>query len=378
MAFCSKCGSEIQTGVSFCQNCGNAVAGNTAIQNNAAPKKKSKNKLIGIISCLLVIAVVITVIIVNPFGIGGGKIKELDPNQNNNIVNGGAATLYGDKVYYFNPHVFESDKNFENIDGQGITNGADMNVYGDYIYFTGQGGISKYDYTGEKYIKVDFCDYSASNLLIYDDYAYFISDHKTPDVYGIYRVELDEKEPTCLFNGNTGEHGFGCFNIYKDIIYFTNADDNFCIYKMNLDGTELTKLNNQCSNSIVIEDDWIYYTSEENGTSLSGGVYKIKIDGTENTLVSDIEAYGVNVYKGFIYYVNYEDDQTIYRMKTDGTENTKLSYTEDCASGITICNDVLFFKAMVYSGSTGSYTTFHTYLDGTPCDKLDNNRSKTY
>lgn len=375
--FCGNCGTELQPTSAFCPNCGNAVSANTVAQNNVVPKKKSKSKVIGLVACLLVVAIVTTVIIVNPFGeggIGGSKIQAIDPNQSNNIVNGGRASLYGDKVFYFNDCVFECDKNFENIEAHGITNGRCMNVYGDYIYFTGNGGISKYDYTEDKYLKVDFCDYSASNLLVYDNYAYFISDHLTPDIYGIYRVKLDGTNVTCLFNGDTGEHGFGCFNIYNDIIYFTNADDNNCIYKMNLDGTELAKFNNQSSNSIVIEDDWIYYVSEEKGNSLTGGIYKINVDGTGNTMVSDVEAYGINVYKGYIYYVNYKDNQTIHRMSTDGTGDIKLSYKEDCFSGITICNDVLFFKAYVYVGTTGTPTPFHINLDGSDCEALNNSR----
>ena len=62
MAFCSKCGSEIQSGVAFCPSCGNAVANSTVGANNTAPKK-SKNKIIGLVACLVVVAIVITVIV---------------------------------------------------------------------------------------------------------------------------------------------------------------------------------------------------------------------------------------------------------------------------------------------------------------------------
>lgn len=61
MAFCSKCGSEIQSGVAFCPNCGNAVVG-SPVGNNNAPKK-SKNKIIGLVACLVVLAIVITVVV---------------------------------------------------------------------------------------------------------------------------------------------------------------------------------------------------------------------------------------------------------------------------------------------------------------------------
>lgn len=58
MAFCSKCGLEIQSGVAFCPNCGNAVANSNIGGNNTTPKK-SKNKLVGLIACALALIVVI-------------------------------------------------------------------------------------------------------------------------------------------------------------------------------------------------------------------------------------------------------------------------------------------------------------------------------
>ena len=63
MAFCSKCGTEIQQGSSFCPNCGNALAGNPDTTNNIFGAKSSKNKLIGIIACVLVAALLIVGIV---------------------------------------------------------------------------------------------------------------------------------------------------------------------------------------------------------------------------------------------------------------------------------------------------------------------------
>ena len=62
MAFCSKCGLEIQSGVVFCPNCGNASSSSTADGNNTVPQK-SKITIMVLAVCLVVLAIVISIVI---------------------------------------------------------------------------------------------------------------------------------------------------------------------------------------------------------------------------------------------------------------------------------------------------------------------------
>lgn len=302
-----------------------------------------------------------------------GNLKGYN-NHNNNVVNGARAAVYSNSIFYFNDMLFQSDLNFAYLDYIGVNNGHTLNVSGNYIYFIRSGGqeIAKYNYTAGTYKEEMFCDYSASNLMVYDEYVYFISDELTPDTYSLYRIKTDGTALKCLFSGNCGN--FGCFNIYNGILYFTNADDDFCIYKMDLDGSNILKFNNQSSNSIVIQNESLYYTSKNHNNSLSGKVYRMNLDGSNNTIVSDVNAYGINVYGEYIYYTSSNDNYTIHRMKTDGSNDVRLSDVEDCFSGISICNGILFYKATVWVGNTGYPTTFHMYLDGNECPILNDSR----
>lgn len=77
MAFCGKCGSEIQVGNAFCQKCGTAVTGVNASNINVPIKKKSNNKIIGLAACGLALVIIIVGVfaIINAIG-GGGNYEE--------------------------------------------------------------------------------------------------------------------------------------------------------------------------------------------------------------------------------------------------------------------------------------------------------------
>ena len=63
MAFCSNCGSEVQSGNAFCPNCGNAVVSTPNTVNSIPTPKTSKNKLIGLIACALAAVLLIVGIV---------------------------------------------------------------------------------------------------------------------------------------------------------------------------------------------------------------------------------------------------------------------------------------------------------------------------
>jgi len=67
-------------------------------------------------------------------------------------------------------------------------------------------------------------------------------------------------------------------------------------------------------------DGWVYYVNEEEENSL----YRIKLDGTSRTKLNNSDSTIIGVYGEWLYYHNNSDDSKVYRVKIDGTENRKV------------------------------------------------------
>ncbi len=48
-------------------------------------------------------------------------------------------------------------------------------------------------------------------------------------------------------------------NIFKDWMYYIDVSDNDSLYKLKLDGTEVTKLEKSLCTNILVFSDYIYY-----------------------------------------------------------------------------------------------------------------------
>ena len=62
-------------------------------------------------------------------------------------------------------------------------------------------------------------------------------------------------------NGNTAGNLYneGYFCEKDGIVYFANPADNYCLYSMNPDGTNIKKLEDQSVSYINVDDHYIYY-----------------------------------------------------------------------------------------------------------------------
>ena len=107
---------------------------------------------------------------------------------------------------------------------------------------------------------------------------------------------------------------------------------------MDINGNNITKLNDRSSSDINVEGEYVYYTDCLDNQKL----YKMKTDGTDKALLSDDMCWNVNVSGGYIYYRNQTDFGKIYKMKTDGSENNCIINMENCTH-INIIDDYLFF-----------------------------------
>ena len=145
--------------------------------------------------------------------------------------------------------------------------------------------------------------------------------------------------------------------VYKDNwIYFSNGDDNGTLYKMHLDGSEKTKLNDVYSFGLNTDNEWVYYyryIPDKVVKTMHQMLYKIRTDGTEETLLLE-QGQFATLRDGWIYFT----DNGIYRIKTDGTERTLISEVK--ASSICLAGERIYF-----SNSDDNWYLYMMRMDGT-------------
>ena len=153
-----------------------------------------------------------------------------------------------------------------------------INVIGDYIYWGDNIDVYKINVDGTGFTV--YPDAASQEMIISNDLKYTSG--------GIYKSNIDGSASQCLIESNALR-----INIYKNYIYFSNWDDNHCIYRIDTDGNNIEKLNNIRSDNINIVGNWIYYTEEIPAGDLSNGddlwsswtykdFYKMNLDGSDN------------------------------------------------------------------------------------------------
>lgn len=135
-------------------------------------------------------------------------------------------------------------------------------------------------------------------------------------------------------NGNTtgNLYNAGLFCEADGTIYFANPSDEYRLYSMELDGSNLKKLSSDTASYINVDEHYIYYV--RNNAILEGSfsflsyntdsLCRIDRDGDKGSeLVLDTEpCMYASLFGNYIYYLHYdtEDATSLYKVKIDGTE----------------------------------------------------------
>ncbi|MDP4120077.1 MAG: DUF5050 domain-containing protein, partial [Bacillota bacterium] len=166
------------------------------------------------------------------------------------------------------------------------------------------------------------------NVEIYYDsgYLYYLTDEgRTSENVtkgSWYRIDLDGKNKTFMFNDPGYYSGFICNNIY----YHTKNDRGYGInpmYEYNLstkqDKMIYTPLKDDYVDNLNVSGDWMYYTNNKNDY-----LYKMKLDGTENELLyKDSKVREIYITKNYIFF--YDTNNNLYRINPDGTNLNKIN-----------------------------------------------------
>lgn len=146
-------------------------------------------------------------------------------------------------------------------------------------------------------------------------------------------AEPNTTEPVVNAEGNSSQNisNFGQITKQGEWIYFTNSLDEKKLYKMKIDGSNMTLLCNDEAWYINVVGDWIYYSNFSDECKF----YKIKIDGSQRTKISDEAVSSIYAVGNIIYYSAFlsADKGTslnaIYKMNIDGSQKTKITVTTE-------------------------------------------------
>lgn len=282
-------------------------------------------------------------------------VKELPiGNSGGNLGSYGTVAKSGDWIYYSNYQGFYKVK----TDGTMKTklsnrHAAHINVVGDWIYFKeGINGGGMYMYRmktdGSNEMKLSLSYDNIHWLQVVGNWIYYIGD-------GAYlgKMRTDGTNRTGISTDYIPPHE-GKIIINGEWIYYLNGFDNGCLYKIKLDGTGKTKLDDEMfTNYITASGDWIYYSNYN-------GFYKMKNDGTSKVKLANSVGYP-NVVGDWIYYAS---ENKYKKMKLDGTAVTALGAYEN--GFISIFDDWIYYAD--YTGS-GEYL-YRIKTDGTSKEVL--------
>lgn len=241
-----------------------------------------------------------------------------------NIYNGGYAVKEGDWIYYcqydptantpFAPN--NSSINRMKSDGSNKTKlltayANDLNIKGDWLYYTNKG-----DYNNNEIYKVKIDGSNnqsvsshsiARNLIIVGDWIYALEYHS----WSIIKISLD---------GSYYEFPFWAsplsFVISGDTLYFTRDGSDDSIWKSN---SLNTKLNDEPSFNINLYRDNIYFIDSK------FNICSITTNGDNKTILGADKTNSIIVDEGWIYYINKNDNDKLYKMKIDATSRVKVS-----------------------------------------------------
>jgi antitoxin component of RelBE/YafQ-DinJ toxin-antitoxin module len=121
-------------------------------------------------------------------------------------------------------------------------------------------------------------------------------------------------------------------------IYFSNADDDWCLYVRNLENDKDHKLNNERSDNINVGDGWIFYRDIENHC-----IVKISVDSGEKKIIYNGIIDNLIYNNGYLYFLEEnEGKQCIKKIDSDGF-NKKIIFFDDSIGNLVLQNDYFYY-----------------------------------
>ncbi len=146
------------------------------------------------------------------------------------------------------------------------------------------------------------------------------------------RIPLNDENTVGNTAGNLNNGGYFCET--DDRVYFANAYDNYALYSMNPDETDLEKLNANSVSSLNVGGNYLYYamSSSSNGSGLgfvrrTSGIYRSKLNGNGTVCLDRCHIVTMQLCGNYLYYEKYDnnDGPSLDKIRIDKKEKATLA-----------------------------------------------------
>ena len=233
-----------------------------------------------------------------------------------------------------------------------------INSYGDYIYFVTfsqnevDANTANVDEVDNKIHRVskngnqkdeilndnEFHNY-AYKMTVVGGKIYYIGEDEC-----IWYMDLNGKNKTRLNENATGFEAINDKYILYNMLEVKDGEETSVSYIMDRNGKNARQINGERIFTPIIYQDAIYYVTEDRY------LHKMDIDGKNDIMLSNSKIYNLNVSDNGVFYLNYVYSSSgeiealaVYRMDLDG-KNNKILYTlEEDSNSVCVTKDWVFF-----------------------------------
>lgn len=153
-------------------------------------------------------------------------------------------------------------------------------------------------------------------------------------IFATRTKKIPNNPPETIGNtsGNLNNGGYFCES--NGVIYFSNFNDSHFLYKMDLNGSNISRLMDVPVSYINAGGDYLYFYYDDQGEAkfmgVAGnmrGIYRLNKDGKSDLVCLERSTSGiVNLIGSQVYYEHYDntDGMTLYHTSLDGKDKGKL------------------------------------------------------
>ena len=307
-------------------------------KNNATQVTK-ENKANRILRIAIVLVAILIIILLLELIVNGIKNRRKMGNTSGNMANIGYIAEDSKYLYFMCP----------SKDGK----------------YLGISRLNKKDVSGEPERIIEG-DWNINNINVYGDYIYFMTladnseNEKDKIDNKIHRIKKNGKDHQVL-NDNEMHNQSAEMAVVKKKIYYIGEDS--CIWYMDLNGKNKTRMNENATGFDAITDKYILYSVQKvvDGEELST-TYIMKLNGKDAHEVTNDRLFNPVIYEDTVYYLSRE--AYFYKVDVDGKNNKLLTDARIYAFNVT--KDGIFYISYVYNSNNDAvgYGIYHMGLDG--------------
>lgn len=146
------------------------------------------------------------------------------------------------------------------------------------------------------------------------------------------RISMNEENVIGNTPGNLNNGGYFCET--DDRVYFANAYDDYALYSMNPDETDMKKLGDNAVSSINAAGDYLYYSmlSKANGSGLgylmnTYGIYRCRLNGRHTVCLDRSYVVSMQLCGNHLYYQKYDNNNgpSLEKVRIDKKGQTSIA-----------------------------------------------------